>query len=285
MVRTDTPLIRATAVTKQFPDRSLFGRTAFVAVKGVDLHIERGETLVLVGESGSGKSTLGRILVRLDRPSTGSVWLDGVDISRLRGAELRKYRRRAAIVFQNPYRSLNPRMRVGDAIAEPLQVWEVVERKDIPMEVSRLLESVGLPSTYAMRLPYELSGGERQRVAIARALATRPDFLVADEAVSSLDVSAAAEILNLMMNLRKQMGLACLFVTHDLGVARVLADRVAVMHNGQIVETGEPTAVLSHPQHDYTRLLLASQLVPVISQLVHEPVGQARMQSLGAPGL
>lgn len=263
MTRTDTPLIRATAVTKQFPDRNLFGRAAFMAIKGVDLHIDRGETLVLVGESGSGKSTLGRILVRLDRPSTGNVWLDGVDISRLRGAELRKYRRRAAIVFQNPYRSLNPRMRVGDAIAEPLRVWEVVERKVVPTEVARLLESVGLPSAYAARLPYELSGGERQRVAIARALATRPDFLVADEAVSSLDVSAAAEILNLMMNLRRQMGLACLFVTHDLGVARVLADRIAVMKSGLIVETGKPADILSRPQHDYTKALLASQLLPV----------------------
>lgn len=269
MTRTDMPLIRATAVTKQFPDRSLFGRAAFVAIKGVDLHINRGETLVLVGESGSGKSTLGRILVRLDRPSTGSVWLDGVDISRLRGAELRRYRRRAAIVFQNPYRSLNPRMAVGDAIAEPLQVWEVVERKDVSMEVSRLLESVGLPSSYATRLPYELSGGERQRVAIARALATRPDFLVADEAVSSLDVSAAAEILNLMMHLRRQMGLACLFVTHDLGVARVLADRVAVMNSGLIVETGTPSDILSNPQHDYTRALLASQLLPLAAPPPH----------------
>jgi ABC-type oligopeptide transport system ATPase subunit len=286
MTEAGISLIRVEGVSKRFPDRpSLFARKSFEAVKNVDLHIDRGETLVLVGQSGSGKSTLGRILVRLEHPSVGRVLLDGVDIGRLRGRALQQYRRRVSIIFQNPYRSLNPRKRIGDAIAEPLRVWEIVDPNMIPQEVGRLLESVGLPATHAARLPHELSGGERQRVAIARALSVRPEFMVADEAVSSLDVSAAAEILNLMMNLRKQMGLACLFVTHDLGVARVLADRVAVMHNGQIVETGEPTAVLSHPQHDYTRLLLASQLVPVISQLVHEPVGQARMQSLGAPGL
>lgn len=257
-----TPLIRAEKVGKRFSERrSLFRREVLDAVRDVDLTIHRGETLVLVGESGSGKSTLGRMLVRLEQPSSGAVWLDGTDIAQLRGGALRQYRKRVSIVFQNPYRSLNPRMKIGRAIAEPLRVWEIVPEGQVEGEVTRLIESVGLPADYARRYPHELSGGERQRIAIARALSVRPEFMVADEAVSSLDVSAAAEILNLMICLRRDIGLACLFVTHDLSVARVLADRIAVMRHGEIVETGTPAEILGNPQHEYTRLLLDSQLL------------------------
>jgi ABC-type glutathione transport system ATPase component len=258
---TATPLIRAEKVGKRFSERrSLFRRDVLDAVRDVDLTIHRGETLVLVGESGSGKSTLGRMLVRLEQPTSGAVWLDGTDIAHLRGAALRRYRKRVSIVFQNPYRSLNPRMKIGRAIAEPLRVWEIVREGQVEDEVARLIESVGLPADYARRYPHELSGGERQRIAIARALSVRPEFMVADEAVSSLDVSAAAEILNLMITLRREIGLACLFVTHDLSVARVLADRIAVMRHGEIVETGTPAEILGNAQHEYTRLLLDSQL-------------------------
>lgn len=261
MMTREAPLIRAQAVRMRFPERrGLFRRDGVEAVCGVDLRVDRGETLVLVGASGSGKSTLGRILVRLQQPTSGSVWLEGTDIAHLRGADLRRYRRRVSIVFQNPYRSLNPRMKIGQAIAEPLRVWEVVPSNGVSAEVGRLLEAVGLPAAYAERYPHQLSGGERQRVAIARALAVRPEFMVADEAVSALDVSAAAEVLNLMITLRRRIGLACLFVTHDLGVARVLADRIAVMRSGQIVETGTPDEILNRPKHEYTRLLLDSQL-------------------------
>ncbi len=254
-------LVSVTGVTKQYTVPSgWFRRAKLDAIRGVDLEINRGEIVALVGESGSGKSTLGRILVRLTKATSGEVLFDGVDVNRLDGRKLREYRKRVGIVFQNPYRSLSARMTVGELIAEPLRVWKVVPRKQVPHEVARLLDGVALPPSLASRHPHELSGGQRQRVAIARVLSVRPEFLVADEAVSALDVSAAAGIINLLLDLRANLGLTGLFATHDLSVAGILADRIAVMNKGEIVEIGTPTELLSNPTHPYTKLLVSSQL-------------------------
>jgi ABC-type glutathione transport system ATPase component len=255
----EAPLLRVENIVKRYP-KGGGRRENFFALRGVDLSVNAGEVLALVGGSGSGKSTLGRIMVRLIDPTSGRIWFDGADVTGIRGSVLRAYRRQVGVVFQNPYSSLNPRMTVGDALAEPLTVWNIVPRSGVAAEVSRLLESVALPAAYAARLPQALSGGERQRVAIARALSTRPRFLVADEAVSSLDVSAAAEIINLIMTRRAELGFTVLFVTHDLSVAKVLANRVAIMHRGEIVEEGTPEQIFAAPQHDYTQLLLRSHL-------------------------
>jgi ABC-type glutathione transport system ATPase component len=230
------------------------------ALDNVSISLERGKIHGLVGGSGSGKTTLGRVLVGLIRPSEGRVSFEGASVSDLRGARLRNFRRHVGIIFQNPYRSLNPRMSVGQAIAEPLRLWRVVEPAEVQGELERLLSLVGLKAAYANRAPHQLSGGERQRVAIARALASRPKLLVADEAVSSLDVSTAVEVVNLLMDLRDNSGLTSLFVTHDLAVARVLCDRVSVMSKGAIVEAGTPEQVCDRPEHPYTRELIASQL-------------------------
>ncbi|PJR13426.1 ABC transporter ATP-binding protein [Sinorhizobium meliloti] len=248
----DEELLRVENVEKRY------GEVA--ALHDISLSVYRGEVLALVGGSGSGKSTLGRIMTRLADATTGSVWFEGREVTHLRGHALRAYRKEVGVVFQNPYSSLNPRMTVGDALAEPLDVWRIVPRAEISHEVARLLESVGLPASYAFRLPHALSGGERQRVAIARALSTRPKFLVADEAVSSLDVSAAAEIINLVITRRAELGFTVLFVTHDLSVANVLANRVAIMHRGEIVELDTPAKIFSAPEHEYTQLLLKSHL-------------------------
>ena len=255
-------LVSVSGVTKQYTvPTGWFRRAKLDAIRGVDLEINRGEIVALVGESGSGKSTLGRILVRLTQASSGEVTFDGIDVNRLQGRKLREYRKRVGIVFQNPYRSLSARMTVGELIAEPLRVWKVVPRKQVPEEVARMLDSVALPSALASRHPHELSGGQRQRVAIARVLSVRPEFLVADEAVSALDVSAAAGIINLLLDLRANLGLTGLFATHDLSVAGILADRIAVMNKGEIVEIGTPEQLLHHPTHPYTQLLVSSQLL------------------------
>jgi ABC-type glutathione transport system ATPase component len=272
MAQEPAPLLRVENVVKRYRRRGA-QREDFFALRGIDLTVNHGEVLALVGGSGSGKSTLGRIMVRLIDPTAGRIWFKGADVTRIRGAALRAYRRQVGVVFQNPYSSLNPRMTVGDALAEPLSVWNVVPRGEIAAEVARLLESVALPAHYAARLPHALSGGERQRVAIARALSTRPQFLVADEAVSSLDVSAAAEIINLIITRRAELGFTVLFVTHDLSVAKVLADRVAIMHRGEIVEEGPPDRIFAAPAHEYTRLLLGSHLA-----LPSEPLVDTRTQ-------
>jgi ABC-type glutathione transport system ATPase component len=266
------PLLRVEDVDKvYFLPHGGLRKEEFHALRNVTLSVQRGEVLALVGGSGSGKSTLGRIMVRLTEPTSGKVWFDGCDVTHLRGRRLRAYRKEVGIVFQNPYGSLNPRMTIGRALAEPLVVWKVVPRGEVRDEVARLLESVGLPAHYEARLPHALSGGERQRVAIARALATRPKFLVADEAVSSLDVSAAAEIINLIITRRRELGFTVLFVTHDLSVADVLADRVAIMHKGEIVEIGAPGRIFASPAHEYTRLLLKSHLTLPGSELGNSP--------------
>ncbi|MSP90923.1 MAG: ATP-binding cassette domain-containing protein [Myxococcales bacterium] len=226
------------------------------AVDGVSLSIERGEVLGLVGESGSGKSTAGRALLRLTPPTSGTVWFDGADVTRWSRARLLPMRRRLQVVFQDPDAALDPRMRVGESVAEPLDVhlrlsWPAREAK-----VAQLFEAVGLDAALRQRWPHEFSGGQRQRVGIARALATDPDLVVLDEPVSALDVSVQAQVLNLLADLRQQRGLAYLFIAHDLGAVAHLADRVAVMYLGRIVEIGPAENVLAAPRHPYTQALL-----------------------------
>lgn len=235
------------------------GHDVVHAVKDVSFHIQPGEIFGLVGESGCGKSSLGKAIVRLADPSSGNIWFKDNDVAQLKGLDLKSYRQEVQMVFQDPYGSLNPRMKVGNAIIDVLSVHRIgnntAERRD---RVAYLFESVGLDADWAWRYPHEFSGGQRQRICIARALALNPDLLVADEPVSALDVSVQAEILELLQKLREQRNLAFLFVSHDLAVVRNLCDRVAVMFNGEIVETGPVANVIDHPQHEYTRTLLAA---------------------------
>ncbi|SEB03885.1 ATP-binding cassette domain-containing protein [Rubrimonas cliftonensis] len=235
---------------------------AFRAVEDVSLHLARGERLGLVGESGSGKSTLGRALLRLIRPETGRVRVGGLDPFALRGAALMAFRRRAQVVFQDSEASLDPRMTVGAAIREGLDIHRIGRAADRAVSVARLLERVGLSPEHGARHPHALSGGQRQRVNIARALALGPELLVADEPVSALDVSVQAQILNLLRGLHAEFGLTLLFISHDLAVVRALCDRVAVMQAGRIVECGQTERLFSDPRHPYTRLLLESAALP-----------------------
>jgi peptide/nickel transport system ATP-binding protein len=229
------------------------------------LQIRRGELLVLAGQSGCGKSTLGLMLALLERPTSGAITFEGMDITQLRGAALKHFRRRVQVVFQDPYESLNPRYRVEDAIREPLEIHGIgnsrSERREL---VAQTLERVELRPTskYLRKFPHELSGGERQRVAIARAVALNPSFLVADEPVSMLDVSVRAGILNLMLKLKAELNMTCLFITHDLSLARYISERLAVMFFGRIVEIGPTDTVLKNPVHPYTQLLMRSILIP-----------------------
>ncbi len=256
----DGPLLSARNLEKRYPVRAgLFGgKETFAAVDGVSFDVARGETLGLVGESGSGKSTTGRLLLRLEEPTKGSVFFEGEDWLALRGEELRRRRRDLQIVFQDPQTSLNPRMTCGAQIAEPLRVQRIARGRELRDRVSALLEEVGLPGETARRFPSELSGGQRQRVAIARALATRPKFVVCDEPVSALDVSIAAQVLNLLAGLREKSGLSYLFISHDLAVVSRVADRIAVMYLGRIVEEASAPELLARPLHPYTAALLSA---------------------------
>jgi peptide/nickel transport system ATP-binding protein len=244
-----------------------FGRHR--AVDGVTLEVAPGEILGLVGESGSGKTTVGRVAVGLARPSAGSVRLFGTDLAGLRGSALRAARARAAMVFQDPASSLDPRMTVGDSIAEPMVLQKVGDRHSRQRRAVELVDAVALPADTVNRYPHELSGGQRQRVSIARALALDPGLLIADEPTSALDVSVQATVLELLRSLQRDLGFSCLFISHDLAVVDAIADRVAVMHHGRIVETGERTAVFTDPQDEYTRTLLAAVPVP-------DPVAQRK---------
>ena len=256
------PLLRVEGLRTWFPVRAglLQRPVAWVrAVDGVDLDVPEGRTLALVGESGCGKTTVGLSILRLLEPQAGQVWFEGHDLLRLSSAALRPHRRRIQIVFQDPFASLNPRLRVRDAIAEGMTAFGIgdseSERSD---RVAELMERVKLDPAQMGRYPHEFSGGQRQRVCIARALAVEPRLLVCDEAVSALDVSIQAQILNLLRDLQQELGLAYLFITHDLGVVRYLADRVAVMYLGQIVEERPTEQLFQDPQHPYTRGLLAA---------------------------
>ncbi|WP_053384240.1 ABC transporter ATP-binding protein [Leucobacter celer] len=255
-------LVRVEDVAKEYPIKGgIMRRTVgnVHAVSGVTLEVRRGETLGLVGESGSGKSTLGRMLVRLEEPTAGSIRIGDSDPDR---PPTPAERRRAQLVFQNPQTSLNPRVSIGSSIAEPLRVHRSLPARDIPQRVAELLELVRLQPSFADRLPFELSGGQRQRVGIARALACDPEFLVLDESIASLDVSVQAQIINLLTDLQRDLGLSYVFITHDLSVARHVSDRIAVMYLGQIVELGPAEEVIQHPQHPYTRALRSAIPVP-----------------------
>jgi oligopeptide/dipeptide ABC transporter ATP-binding protein len=255
-----TALVEARGLTMEFGGPSLLAprRQPVRAVAGVDLRIARGEALGLVGESGSGKSTIGRLLLRLLRPTGGTVRFDGADITALDRGALRPMRRRMQMVFQDPFGSLNPRMTVGAAVADGMLLHRIAPRGEARDRVAALLARVGLPPEAAARPPRALSGGQRQRVAIARALAVEPDFLVADEPVSALDVSVGAEILALLRELRAERGLALLFVSHDLGAVRALCDRVAVLYLGRVMEEAPAESLFSDPRHPYTRALLSA---------------------------
>ncbi len=232
------------------------------AVNDVSLRLDRGESLALVGESGSGKTTLGRCLLRLVEPTSGHVTFDGTDVLALRGGTLRRFRRRMQIVFQDPSGSLNPRMRVGPAVREPLEVHSIAKGDAAKRAVHALFDEVGLHPGLYDRYPHELSGGQKQRVGLARALSVQPDFLVLDEPVSALDVSVQAQVLNLLESLRKKRGLTYLFIAHDLAVVRQIADRVAVMYLGRIVEQGPAEQIYSSPRHPYTEALLSAAPIP-----------------------
>jgi oligopeptide/dipeptide ABC transporter ATP-binding protein len=258
---TQAPLLEAAGLKKRFtiPGGVLGGSARVLpALRGVDFFIGRGETLGLVGESGSGKTTVGRIVVRLVAPDAGRVSFDGGDWLALSGAELRRRRRDVQIVFQDPQASLNPRIRVGDQIAEPVRVQRLAAGRALAERVRELLSDVGLAPETAARFPSELSGGQRQRVAIARALATGPRLVVCDEPVSALDVSIAAQIVNLLLDLRERSGLSYLFISHDLAVVSRMADRLAVLYLGAIVEEGPVEAVARGPLHPYTAALVAA---------------------------
>jgi oligopeptide/dipeptide ABC transporter ATP-binding protein len=250
---------------KYFPvRRGLLQRTRaqIRAVDGVSFALEPGETLCLVGESGSGKSTVGRLALRLIEPTEGSVRLDGHDITRLNRAEMRPWRKRAQIVFQDPYASLNPRLTAGRIVAEPLENYPDTSGPEHAERVAWLFERVGLRSEMAGRYPFEFSGGQRQRLGLARALALNPSLIIADEPVSALDVSVQAQVLNLMMDLQEDLKLAYLFISHDLGVVEQIGHRVAVMYLGRIVEIADKEKLFARPLHPYTRALLAAAPVP-----------------------
>ncbi|EFH89770.1 ABC transporter ATP-binding protein [Ktedonobacter racemifer] len=232
------------------------------AVDDVSFSIVRGQTLGLVGESGSGKTTIARTLVRLYKPTAGQIIFDGQNLASLEGEELRKVRQRIQMVFQDPYASLNPRFTIGSLIGEPMHIHGVAEGRDVHERVLELLRVVGLRPEYYDRYPHEFSGGQRQRIAVARALAINPDFIIADEPVSALDVSVRAQVLNLLQSLQRQFSLTYLFVSHDLSVVRHVADRIAVMYLGKIVEISDRDELYTAPQHPYTRALLSAVPIP-----------------------
>ncbi len=256
------PLLEAQGLAMHFPVRKglVVARQVGTvrAVDGVSFSLARGETLALVGESGCGKSTTARVVLRLLEPSAGTLRFDGEDVTKARGGALRRLRRRMQVVFQDPYASLNPRLTVGDAIAEPMAVHGIGDSSTRAARVKELLGLVGLASFHAARYPHEFSGGQRQRIGIARALAVQPELVVCDEPVSALDVSIQAQVVNLLKDLQARFGLSYLFIAHDLAVVKHMADRVAVMYLGQIVEIADKRTLFADPRHPYTRALLSA---------------------------
>ena len=257
-----TPLLEIRNLSVHFPVHSglLQRQTGVVrALEDVSLSIDKGTTLGLVGESGSGKTTLGRAIVRLVNPTSGSVFYDGKQISSLQGSALRPYRKKIQMVFQDPYNSLNPRLRIGTILAEPLEIhFPQMSASDRSARVAELLGLVGLESTHARRFPHEFSGGQRQRIGIARALAVEPEFIICDEPVSALDVSVQAQIVNLLVDLQEKLGLTYLFIAHDLAVIEHVSNQIAVLEHGKLVEEGSSEIITTHPTHPYTQRLLAS---------------------------
>jgi len=261
MTASSAPLLEVEGLTKHFPiRRGLFRRLVgnVQAVTDVSFNVGAGETLAIVGESGCGKSTTGRTLLRLIEPTSGAVRLEGTDLLTLSRGELREMRRKMQIIFQDPYGSLNPRMTVREVLAEPLLLHGVATPATLRTKVAEVLELCGLSSFHAERYPHEFSGGQRQRVGIARALATRPRLIVCDEPVSALDVSVQAQIVNLLQDLQRELGVAYVFISHDLAVVRHIATRVAVMYLGRIVEEAPAAELFAAPLHPYTRSLIAA---------------------------
>ena len=261
----DSPALRVDNLATYFPVRSKFLRRVVGhvhAVDGVDLVVRRGTTLGLVGESGCGKSTLVRTIIGLNKPERGAVYLGPHQITGSGAKRMREYRRDMQLVFQDPYGSLNPRMKVRDIIGEPLVAYRTASRRGIRTQVLEMMDKVGLDRSYADRYPHEFSGGQRQRIGIARALILHPSLLILDEPVSALDISIQAQILNLVRDLQDELGIACLIISHDLAVVRQVADEVAVMYLGKIVERGPADEIYHHASHPYTQALLAAVPVP-----------------------
>ena len=266
MTATGERLLEVRDLVKHFPVKSgvLFSREVdrVRAVDGVDLDVAAGETLGLVGESGSGKSTLGRAILQLIEPTSGSVRFEGRELVGLRQRELRPLRPEMQMIFQDPHGSLNPRKRVGQIVGGPLRLNGLASGAELKREVEGLLDRVGLSPEHYDRFPHEFSGGQRQRIGIARAIALKPKLIVADEPVSALDVSIQAQIVNLLADLQDELGVAYLFIAHDIGVVRHISDRIAVMHDGKIVEQGDADQVCERPRDEYTKKLLAAVPIP-----------------------
>lgn len=256
-------LLEVKDLKKHYPISVNWRKQATVkAVDGVSFSLQAGETLGLVGESGCGKSTTGMSVLRLTEPTSGEVFFEGENICKLNSNKMRLYRKKMQIVFQDPFASLNPRWKIGNTIAEALEIHKIVTGKEKNLRVEQLLDRVGIDPSYKNRYPHEFSGGQRQRIGIARALAVQPQFIVCDEPVSALDVSVQAQVINLLQDLQKELALSYLFIAHDLGVVRHICDRVAVMYLGKIVELADTEDLYTNAQHPYTKALLSAVPVP-----------------------